>query len=218
MKLKNLLLITVLLIIVGCGSQAVKKTTPPPFLLNELNIQRIEQYNAILNSSPIPVFLMDPNELPESLKVSIRINTLGKLFGLYIRNNKEETLPNEFIFININYTPETVLITFFHEYQHYQCAKTNCYCMGSEYLPKEEQIIFSALREKHAMENELRQALKLKDYHLIQNAFISISNYILYSQECTYKLAAISVVGGGLWDEAAKIISKTEEEKLKKVR
>jgi len=228
MRAKHLLLFVMLLAIAGCNYPSVSfvssKKIPPPFsLLADPNnaspsyLKRIEKYNDILKSSPVPIFVMDQDDLPEKLKEFLKLPVLGILHGVYVANSKDKEMPNKFIFINNRNSPEATVVTFFHEYQHYLCEKKGCYCISDNHLPKDEKMLYSILREKHALENELRQSLKLKDPYLISNSFVSLTNYILYNKECIYKLAAVMMVDGKLWNQATKFIVE-QEGKIKKVR
>lgn len=228
MKVKHLLLIFIL-IISSCNSHltnpGLKRKSPPPYslLVKDLNsvtpeyIKRMEKYNTILKSCPIPIFIMDINDLPEKLKPSLSSKPLKKLYGLYIIDNIDGTWPDEFIFINKNNSPESIIITFFHESQHYQCRTNKCYCFVSPFSD-DEKIILTSLKEKHSMENELRESLKLKDPHLIANTISSIANYILYSQDCAYKMAATSIAGGELWNKSYAFLLNIQKENTEKVR
>lgn len=198
-NLKCLFLIIALLIATGCNHSSINSSLS---IIVPNNIP--PAYVDILKSSLIPIFIMNQDDLSERIKTFIKLETLGKISGLYVTNTKDKIFPDEFIFINIDGSPETIVTTFFHEYQHYQCKITNCRCSRSNSFPKDEQIVFSILREKHAMENELRESLKLKDSRLIKNALLSISNYILYGNNCIYKMAAISIYDKKLWKEAGK--------------
>jgi hypothetical protein len=204
MKVWYSLLIIVLLIATGCSNSSINSSLS---IIGPNNIP--PAYIDILESSPIPIYIMDQNDLP----VEIKLKTLGKLSGLYVINAKDETFPDEFIFINIDNSPETIVTTFFHEHQHYQCKKTNCRCTRSNSFPKDEQIVFSILREKHALEGELRRSMNLKDPDLVKNVILSISNYILYGKNCVYKMAAVCIYDKELWKEAVIFISDMGEKR-----
>ena len=229
MKLSPLFLIF-LLLIAGCISQVIEvkteKNIPPPWSWNvkdpnnitQNHIKRLEKYNDILKSSPIPIFIINQHDLPEELKPFIEMGFFEKLHGLYATKIENKIWPDEFIFINSDASPETIIVTFFHEYQHYKCKINNCYCVAPNNLPKDEQIVYAVLREKHAMENELRMSLNLKDSSLVLNSYISTAHYILYSKNCIYKMAAICIIDGELWEQAGDFLSRLEKGKVEKVR
>lgn len=225
MKVKNLLFIIILLIIAGCNYPLVNSPinslpllTQDPNNISPAYIKKIEEYNNILATSLIPVFIMEQNDLPEDLRTDLKIDLIGELYGLHVINNQNSTLPDEFIFINIDNSPETIITTFFHEYQHYQCRKTKCYCVRTNFLPPDEQLVLTILREKHAIEGALRRSLETKNTDLILNSFLSTTHFALYEVNCIYKMAAISVASGDLWKEVIIFVSDLEKGKLKKVR
>ncbi len=141
MRIKFLLLISILLTIQGCNhlffsSPKTDQKTPTPFSFvdnapNNVNLKyllRMSRYDKIIKSTSIPVFIMDQNEL--SYKLPDKLKTT-KLYGMFISNNFDPNWPKEFIFINKNTTPEQIITTYFHEYQHYKCIKYNCFCINN---------------------------------------------------------------------------------------
>ncbi len=240
MKITHLLVIVLISIFVGCSTQTLnqkldqiqsipsltfynpnQKITPPLFSLttydpNHTNpkfIKKMKEYDKIIKSSEIPVFIMSQKDLPEDFRSSVIISKLGTLYGLYIKNGTKLLYPKRFIFINIDATPEEIIITFFHEYQHYQCDINNCYCSTSNNLPEDEQMFFSVLREKHAIENELKESLRLKDSALVIVCVRQIASLILYGKDCTYKIGAISIYRDDLWKKAGEFMLGIEKGK-----
>ena len=159
---------------------------------------------------------MDVNDLPKNL-FTFKGRSIETIYGLFVMNEVDPRFPDEFIFINKNSSLEMIMITFFHEYQHYTCRKTKCYC-SKKLLSKDEDIIMRIVREKHAIENELRASLELKDVYLLTLSILSISNYILYDNDCVYKLASICIIDGKLWNEALSFLRELQKGKPLKVR
>jgi hypothetical protein len=210
-----------LLAIAGCSHHLVNfspQRTPPPISLSvadpnnvfQSDLDRIKKYENIIKSSPIPVFVMTQEELPDKLQKYLKLKVIGKLHGLYVSSSYDPNMPREFIFLNKNDTAEEIMITYFHEYQHHLCQIKKCYCIKDNHLPKDEKLIYSIIREKHALENELRQSLKLKDPYLVKTAYTSLCRYILYSNEYSYKMAGIMMVDGDLWNETVKFLKERE--------
>ena len=231
MKVRHLLLVIMTLILVGCSNQvsniSLEKKTLIPFssLRSDPNItsseylNRIEKYNIVLRSSPIPIFLTDIENMPAEVSNALANNSFSKIYGLYVINSKNESMPKEYIFINIDLPIESIVTTYFHEYKHYQCFKKGCYCVSlKDTVMENEKIILAILREKHAIEYELLEALKSKDQHLIKDVFMSISNYILYDKNPVYKMAALSVADSVEWIEAILFLANIEQGKSEKVR
>lgn len=219
MRIKHFILFISLLVFTGCNSQfihtPIEYTYPfsfshfiikDPNNIGEEYSQRIKKYNDILASSSVPIFIMDQEDLPEELKKSIKLKNIDRVSGLYFSNSKYKTMPHRFIFINKENSPELIMITFFHEYQHYLCEISGCYCNKDNFLPEDERIIYSIFGEKHAIENELRRSLELKDINLIKTSILSISNYILHDQSCTYKMASTCIINKDLWNKSIEFL------------
>lgn len=226
MKVKYLFVIILLLIFAGCSyhqlsKQELEVKSPPKFLFsiddpNNLTpdiLERINSYNTILSSYDIPIFIIKYEDLPEGLKKDVNLSTIGKIYGLYITNTRDKTWPDKFIFINIDITPEEIITSIFHEYQHHLCNITQCYCSAPNTFPKDEQMIFTILKEKHAMENEFKESLRLEDPVLLLTCIRSVSNYILLGTNCTYKEASMSIYDGELWKEATDFLSNYQKGK-----
>ena len=159
------------------------------------------------------VVIVDQNSLPEKITKSLAKITI---YGLYVADGIDLTWPKEYIFINEEYSPETRLTTFFHEYQHYKCRITKCYCSSSSIFLEDEKIIATILKEKHALENELRMALEIKDPYLIENSIISIVKYILFDNDHIYRIASLSVTEGPYWEKSLKFLKEWKEKRAKK--
>ncbi len=232
MRIKCPFLIVLMIIFISCNKQlinprdAIPQVIPPPFSFLDIDpnntnleyINRMKQYDKIIQSSPVPVFIIKKDNLPKYLIASLQLELIKKLFGLYVINSTDFAWPKEFIFINRESSPESILSTYFHEYQHYQCQITSCYCVMTSSLPEDEQIIVRALREKHAIENELKVALEMKDDKLIKRVVLSITFFILYNEDCTYKMASLSVVKGKYWGKAIIFLLQLQKGKEEKIR
>ena len=94
MNVKYLFLTVTLLIIIGCSPYSPKINFPiksPPIFsfankdpnnTNTEYIKRMKKYDNIIRSSPIPVFIMDQNDLPSVLNNSLQYASLGQIYGL----------------------------------------------------------------------------------------------------------------------------------------
>ena len=117
MKSKYLSLIILLILFVGCNSfvsnelslekdrnpSLIPINIPPSFSflfidpnnINPIYVQRMQRYDTILKTSPVPVFVMDTKNLPNSLKISLKNKTNYKICGLYIINNIDQLWRSE---------------------------------------------------------------------------------------------------------------------------
>ena len=208
------------MILTGCSfstlnydRSGVFPRTPPPFSfldqdpnnIDILRLERMRQYDSIIKSSPIPVFVIYQKDLPQIILEDIFKNrdpNQMDLYGLFVEDSADASWPKSFIFINKNASAEKIITTYFHEYQHYKCKKTGCFCSNYSVFSPEDKIIASIIREKHALLNELRRGLEMRDEYLVQNTIESIVRYILNDGEYTYKLASISIVYGEIWNKA----------------
>lgn len=230
MRIRSLFLIIFILIITSCNQQLsnpynlIEKIKPPLFSFldkdpnnsNITYIKRMKKYDKIIKSSPIPIFVIKQNDLPRYLVNALNLELVPQTYGLYVTNTIDPSWPKEFIFINIESSSEMILTTFFHEFQHYKCKITQCYCSKPFLFPPDEQIIIRILKEKHAIENELKESLDMQDIYLVNNVFISITKYILFSNNCIYKMASLSVINGRIWEKANIFLLRLKKIKEKK--
>ena len=226
MNVKHLFLIILAFMLVVCQlafsnithSTTIETSTSFPSNRDTNNltyIERLKIYNKIIQSSPIPVMIVDQNSLPEKITNPLK-DKFTIVYGLYIADANDSLWPKEYIFINKKYSIETKLTTFFHELQHYRCRITKCYCYSSSVFSEDEKIIATILKEKHALENELRMGLEMKDPYLLENSVISIINYILYDKDYIYKIASLSIFDGPYWKKSIKFLKEWKEKKTKK--
>ncbi len=221
MNVKYLLLIVFTFILTSCQpsfSDITYSTTTDnsSFLFSKKDannltfIERFKIYNEIIQSSPIPVIIADQNSLPEKIIKSLK-DKFTIVYGLYIADANDILWPKEYIFINKKYSIETQLTTFFHESQHYRCRITKCYCHSKSVFLEDEKIIATILKEKHALENELRMALEMKDPYLIENSILLMINYILNYDNQIYKIASLCVLDGSYWKKSIKFLKEWKE-------
>ncbi len=189
--------------------------SPPVFSFTEIDpnsivleyMARMERYDVIISSSPIPVFIMPQAALPNKFYPQSK-----GIFGLYVDSHSNELWPEKFIFINSVYSAEQIITSYFHEIEHYVCSASNCICSNKDkVLMMDDSIISAILREKHAMVNELTMSWEAKDSKLIAQSLTTISRYIISENpNLIYKMAAISATKDPIWDKSYDYLKKLE--------
>ena len=199
----------------GLAPIPLEEKTPPAFTFTEKDpnsivleyIARMERYDAIISSSPVPVFIMPQAALPNEFYPQSK-----GLFGLYVDSHSNGLWPKRFIFINSIYSTEQILTSYFHEIKHYVCAASNCICSNKDkVLMMNDSIVSAILREKHAMVNELTMSWEAKDSKLIAQSLTTIAKYIISENpNLIYKMAAISATEDPIWDKSYDYLKKLE--------
>ena len=158
----------------------------------------MKRYDAIIEASPLPVFIINQKDLPDKY---CTINGVRReYYGLYIRGFLDPVYPSEFFFLRKNTSPAQIITSFFHELRHYECYITKCLCSNTEgEFVTDNVIVSTVLREKHGMINELEMAWEMKDTLLISSSMNSIATYIL-GEDVTpiYRAAAYAVSAGDI--------------------
>ena len=151
----------------------------------------MKEYEKIISLCPIPIYVMEKKDLPKDIHP--KHTTSKEWLGIYYYNQKNPTLPSEFMFLLIRDNPYKIMSTYFHEYQHYQCRITKCACR------KECRIS----REGCALRAELRTSIYRNDPFVLLEAIDCVENFSNCSHEdCVYKPAAQNVKKSELWREA----------------
>ncbi len=223
MKITHLFLF-IFLIFAGCQSPtldiAIKNVkTPPPFSFLEKtpqnktfeHIARMRRYDKILESSPIPVFVISQEELPQNLFIiSDREN---KFYGIYVEKSPDDSWPSKFIFLNKNESANQIMTTYFHEYGHYKCEMSKCVCYVDNMGFGKSKILSIILKEKHAMINELEMSWEMSDTYLLSRSIITIANYALNNNSGLYQMAAIAATEEDIWKKIMNYLKEIKEEK-----
>lgn len=178
---------------------------------------RMEKYKNIIKEEKIcPVYVMNFDyfifvflkqyslqKYPYQTNIQ-NSSVVNKLMGLYIPENSIEGWPNEFIFINKDMSSSSIMATFFHETQHAICKRTHCECTKSR---------SSCAAEAHAIEAEIRIAMK---HDLPEVVITGIKDISIYAQEddlSSYKVAANHVMATPTYSRAVEYISSFNKKK-----
>ena len=226
MRIKCLCLFvfSVLFLITGCSDATlvpaiVEKLSPPSFSFLEIDpnntdleyVTRMQEYDMIIQSSSVPVFIINQDDLHEEFYT---MNGVKKeYFGLFIEgNNIIREWPKEFFFLRKSVSAEQIVTSYFHELQHYKCVITKCICSDkNSELADNSSIISAILREKHAMVNELEMGWGFQDQLLVCQSVQNIISYIIVEDtNLVYKMAAISVTEEEIWNKSIDYFLKKE--------
>jgi len=219
MKFKILLILLFISLLSSCSittSPSSLTLAPPGYYLldnadpEESNeyLARMEKYDSILATSPIPIFIIDIEDFASEIFLKIgnryplekmsRINILG----MYFYGNPLQNYPHEFIFINKSLTPEQMIVTYFHEIGHYYHRINKC----------QECIDNPINREKHALYNELKMGWEY-DVPLVLES--SIRTMALYATDekanTSYKMATFEVMKTDLWKQTMAYLISLEK-------
>lgn len=230
MKIRIFLLFILLSLLTSCASidRSSILYKPPAFSFvlidpnnfDEAYAQRMEKYDRILATSPIPVYIIDVDDLAQELKsqailtieiVDIKIIDIEfteySVYGTYFKNTGTKGWPSEFIFINKNLTPEDIIATYAHEIGHYEHNKNNCEC-----FVKKDFIMI----EEHAFLNELRVGLHYNDPEMLETSIRIMGSYTLGNGgNLYYKLAIFNVMKSDLWRTAIAYLILLENGNIK---
>jgi len=203
--------------LLGCSSDIQKPEiitiSPPAFSFLDIDpnntdaeyISRMEKYNHIITICPIPIYIIEQKEILVEFWTEVQLKPSSNgLLGMYVYGGKVEPWPSEFIFININLSPEEIMATFFHEYGHYTHRKNKCEgCNGFNLITK----------EKHALLNELKMGWEYKDSYILESSFRNIANYIISDYSIIYKLASLECTKEDIWKKTIKHLIESKKEK-----
>tara|TARA_Y100000310_G_scaffold345515_1_gene465861 strand:+ start:8908 stop:9621 length:714 start_codon:yes stop_codon:yes gene_type:complete len=167
---------------------------------------RLTTYNNILKTSPVPLFLLPAAEFQETYIKRAKLTHFAKkeLAGLYVTNNKVRGWPEAFIYIKQELTPEEIISSFFHELGHHYCHMIKCSCLLK--LRGEEGSVEAEL---HAMETEIREAIKLDRGEVLGISIVSLANHVhSKNEESIYKKAAIEMKDSKVFQDAIDYLSQ----------
>ncbi|MHA1468945.1 MAG: hypothetical protein ACTSSP_00135 [Candidatus Asgardarchaeia archaeon] len=181
---------------------------------------RMEKYDEILSSSPIPVFVMSMNEfafdflyyfLDDPNSIGLKVSSVEdiNILGMYVINHGVKGWPNEFIFINEALAPRQIMVVYAHEIGHYNCQKIHCKCLNPHDL---------VLSELHGLLNELQVAWD-HDLPIVMESSIRImaSQIIDPDTDLHNKIAIALIMDFEIWEKSIKYL-KDQEEIINKIR
>ncbi len=169
---------------------------------------RITNYDRILDSSPIPVFIISIEEFTS--KIFLKIKTPRPMFkisdinilGMYFHGKVVDDLPEEFFFINSALTPEQIMVTYFHELGHYYHLKNKCKGCFADPI----------IRETHAIYNELKMGWQHELPHVLESAIRTMGIYAVRKDaDMIYKMATFAVMETDLWKETMAYLITLEK-------
>lgn len=216
MKFKILTILLFVFLLCSCIATKPPSSIlfPPQYsLLNAIDpntvsseyLDRIKNYDRILNESPVPVFIISIEEFAS--KIFLKINTYQtvlkisdiNILGMYFYGNSVDGFPEEFIFINKALTPEQIIVTYFHELGHYYHLKSKC----------EGCAIDPVIRETHAIYNELKMGWEHELPYALESAIRTMAIYAVKPHaDMIYKMATFKVMETDLWKKTmAHLIS-----------
>jgi hypothetical protein len=215
LKLKYWLILGLLLFVSSCSSHRspqIVTIAPPIFSFasidpnntDEKYATRMIKYDQILNTSPIPVFVMNVGKLDPRIPKRNGIKQDDKfLFGLYSHNEPIEGWPLDFIFINDKTTPEQMIVTYFHEVGHYHCTKKKCFCLKD-----------TIMREQHAIIHELEMGWKYDCFLALESSIRMIGEYATSINEDLkmYHMASNNIIKTEIWKKTINHLIKMEKD------
>lgn len=170
-------------------------------------LARIANYDRILASSPIPVFIISIEEFAS--KIFLKIKTPELMFkisdinilGMYFHGKAVDGFPNEFIFINKALTPEQIMVTYFHEIGHYYHFKNKCEGCAADPI----------VGETHAIYNELKMGWEHELPHVLESAIRTMGIYAVRKDaDIIYKMATFEVMKTNLWKQTMAYLISLE--------
>ena len=173
-------------------------------------LERMERYDEILASSPIPVYIISETEFMEDIFMKADNNyPLEKIsdvniLGSYFFGQTIKAWPDEFIFINKRLTPEQIMVTYFHEIGHYFHRKSGCqWCIDNPII-----------RESHAFYNELKMSWEYELPYVLESSVRTMALYAIDKKSnMTYKMAVFEVMKTDLWKQTMTFLKEQEEGK-----
>lgn len=223
MKIKILLLCIILSLFSSCVSirQSSIFYQPPTFSFvsldpnstDEAYVKRMEKYDRILATSPIPVYIMDMNDLAQEFLlqqttmdmeiVDIKLVDYN-VYGVYFSGQKVNSWPKEFIFINKSLTPEAIIATYAHEIGHYEHKKNGCICMI---------LRDPVMMEEHAFLHELQVGWDYNDPIMLDTSVRIMASYVFGdSTNLYYKFAVFRVMKTNLWHSTMAYLTILERQ------
>jgi len=213
-KFKILFVLLFISLLYSCGTPEPLLTILPPSYsfvedtdpntVSEEYLARIENYDRILRSSPIPVYVLSIEDFTNQIFLEVGSNfTLGKIsdiniLGMYLYGSPVENLPPEFIFINKALIPEQIMATYFHEIGHHYHMKEGCKgCLESH-----------TIRESHAIHNELKMGWEQELPYVLRSTVITMKIYITRKDaDLVYKLASFEVMKTDLFKQTVEYLT-----------
>lgn len=220
MKLKLLIVLIIIFLLFSlcsCASTQFSSSSSPKYSLLELidpnavsseYLVRIANYDRILASCPIPVFIISIEEFAS--KIFLKIKTPDLLFkisdinilGMYFRGQIVDGFPEEFIFINKALTPEQIMVTYFHELGHYYHFKNKCEGCAADPI----------IRETHAIYSELKMGWEHELPHVLESAIRTMGIYAVRKDaDMIYKMATFEVMSTDLWKHTMAYLISLEK-------
>ncbi len=203
--------IIILLTSIGYNEEIVEAVSditaknPPPFSFLDCDpnntsteyVERMKEYDRVIKLCPIPIYVMDFKDLPKELRSKNKPNKIT--IGKYCYDKHVIGWPSEFILLDKKLNPYSMMSTYFHEYQHYQCRLTKCECR--EWITK--KVRRKAI-ERCAIRAELRISIYRNDPFILLEAIKVVEDFSnCDDKECSYKSASQSIMKSALWKEAS---------------
>ena len=184
--------------------------TADPNTVSPDYMERMKKYDAILATSPVPVYIIDETEFITDIFLKIDSNyPLEKMsniniLGLYFYGKNVGKWPNEFIFINKRLNPDQIIVTYFHELGHYMHRKNGCKgCIDNPIT-----------RESHALYYELKMGWEYELPYALESSIRTMALYtVSKDSNITYKMAVFEVMKTSLWKQTLTFLKDCEEGK-----
>ncbi len=196
----------------SCDNSFLTDRIPPPsrFYFCDINPnnsdvsykERMNKYDVILGESPIPVYVMKISDFAPMFLSSVYFEKLSSntILGGYFYGREGDGWPNDFIYINIDLSPELILGTYYHEIGHYYDRKNKCACLKDP-----------VLSEASALKNELEMAWEHNTPLVLKSSVYVIILYALGETEnITYRQASFLVMKEDIWRKSVKYLEENE--------